>query len=99
MAIAAEFRQPSLERGECRPERGLRVVGGDLFGTRFDDGDLRIDQIADSPVIADLAQPPGNLPQHPRALAHRCQARFQREVVERFGSGLLGCLDRAAHGD
>ena len=98
MALVAELRQPSLKRGECRPESGARLVGGYLLGARFDDGDLRIDQVADSSVIADFAQAPGDLPQHPRTLAHRRQPLFQREAVERLGGRLLGRLDRAAHG-
>ena len=64
----------------------------------LDDGDLRIDQVADSPVIADFAQAPGDLPDHPRTLAHRRQALFQREAVERLGRRWLGRLDRTAHG-
>ncbi|MEH2536364.1 hypothetical protein [Bradyrhizobium sp. AZCC 1699] len=64
----------------------------------FDDGDLRIDQVANSPVIADFPQPPGDFAQHPRALADRGQPLLQCEAVERLDRRFLGRLDRAADG-
>ena len=77
---------------------GSRLFGGELVGALFDDGDLRIDQVADPPVIADFPQPPGDFPQHPRTLADRRQPLVQREAVERFHRQFLGRLDRTADG-
>ena len=84
LVFAAELRQPSVDHGECGAECGLRLVGGDLLGALLDDADLRIDQVADPPVIADFPPPPGDFPEHPRALADRRQPLVQREPVERL---------------
>jgi len=56
--FAAEIRQRPLDRGEGGAECGLDLVlglvGGELLGALLDNADLRIDQVADSPVIADF---------------------------------------------
>jgi len=48
----------------------------------FDRGDLRIDEVADPAVGADFPQTPGDLPDHPCALAHRREMLLQRDAVE-----------------
>ena len=98
MVVVAEFHKPALEGGKGRTQRGSRLFGGELVGALFDDGDLRIDQVADPPVIADFPQPPGDFPQHPRTLADRRQPLLQREAVERLHRRFLGRLDRTADG-
>ena len=70
-AVSVGARARSLSRGAAR-------VDGPVGRGRFDRGGLRIEEVADPAVGADLAQPPGNFADHARAAADRRKARLER---------------------
>ena len=83
-----------------RGERGILGIAcgriRNLACGGLDDAGLGIEDIADAAVGADLAQPPGNLPHHARALADRGEVLVQRKIVQRCRHRDLRFADRGA---
>jgi hypothetical protein len=77
-------------------KRGFRVIRGDLRRAILDHRNLRINEVANAPVIADLAQAPGDLADHPRTLAHGRKFLLERQSVECLHCGGLRRRDRVA---
>ncbi len=98
-AVSVGLLDPVLEQIEGGLEVAARVDGRHLGAGRFDRGELRINQVADSPVGADLAPAPGDLLDDAHAARDRCEARLERGRIERLAGGAFCVLDGAADRD